>query len=100
MFFSPFFFFSLWVTTSTTSHQYPMLSFGEIVVIGVGLVVLLGRKEGLRMVQQSGRTLGKFWKEMAKDKPTLKGPPPISTATKDSASKVTKDGGSGKTTKD
>jgi hypothetical protein len=42
-----------------------MLSFGEMVVLAVGMVFFLGRKEGMRMINQSGRTLGKFWKVSA-----------------------------------
>lgn len=62
-----------------------MLSPMEMVVLaGVGLF-FFGRKEGLRLVKQSGRTLGKFWKEASKV-PDVKGT-------------VKKEGGTSATTK-
>lgn len=44
-----------------------MLSFGEIVVIAGAAIFLLGRKEGLRMLQNSSKTVSRFWKDFSKD---------------------------------
>lgn len=64
-----------------------MLSPGEMLVLLGAAVFFLGRKEGVRMVQQGGRTLGKFWKEMAADstKPARKGRAAATTTKKGDA---------------
>ncbi len=44
-----------------------MLSLGEMVVLAGAAVFFLGRKEGLKMLQTSGKTLSKFWKQVSKE---------------------------------
>lgn len=50
-----------------------MLSVGELVALAGVAIFFLGRKEGLQMLQQSRRTMGKFWKELSKDGDAAKG---------------------------
>ena len=52
-----------------TNDLQAMLSVGEIVVLAGAAIFLLGRKEGIRMIKQSGRTVNKFMKEMTKGGP-------------------------------
>lgn len=47
-----------------------MLSFGEMVVLAGAAIFFLGRKEGLKMLQTSSKTISRFWKQVAKDNPT------------------------------
>jgi Sec-independent protein translocase protein TatA len=44
-----------------------MLSFGEMVVLAGAAVFFLGRKEGMKMLQTSSKTISRFWKQVAKD---------------------------------
>jgi Sec-independent protein translocase protein TatA len=50
-----------------------MLSIGELVVLAGAAVFFLGRKEGLKMIQTSGKTLNKFWKQVSKEEGTALG---------------------------
>ncbi len=43
-----------------------MLSLGEMVVLAGAAIFFLGRKEGLKMLQTSSKTVSKFWKQASR----------------------------------
>jgi Sec-independent protein translocase protein TatA len=58
-----------------------MLSIGELVVLAGAAVFFLGRKEGLKMMQTSGKTLSKFWKQVSKEEGSVLGKSTTTKAT-------------------
>ncbi len=57
-----------------------MLSLGEMVVLAGAALFFLGRKEGLKMLQTSSKTVSKFWKQASKAEAGAAGKTPAATA--------------------